>query len=283
LRRQGYVLTAAISAVTLIAVGAAFGAGGVSIVKHTDTGVLGGPSSRAADCASNDHVLGGGFQTATDNNLGQVDRPSGDGSWATETLTSGGDASAYAVCERASNRKLDLVKHSTLVAQPSTSPGVVEKGVKAKCDKGWQVVSGGYEVNPFFHGGDRGEIAVDTNKRTSSRVWKVHGGNDGKPTRLVAYAICEKKGESTIQQVGRSDSTGNVESAKAICPKGSHVVGGGFRSVPNEAHGNFPNVNSSFPASGRTWKTQQVVGPPMKHGVLHNLATLTSYAECEKG
>jgi hypothetical protein len=280
MRRQGYTVATAISAVTLTAVAAAFGAGGVSIVKHTDTGVE-GPSSRAAHCPDKDHVLGGGFKTRRgDPNLVQVNRPSGGDSWATYTLTSGGEASAYALCERASKRKLDIAKKAVLI--PTTTSGTTEQTVNAKCEKGWQVVSGGYEVRPPYSGsGSRGEIAVDTSMRASSRVWKVHGGSDGKATKLIAYAICEKKGESKIEQVAKSDTTGDVQSANAKCAAGSHVVGGGFQSEPDEGAGLFPNVSASFPASESSWKAEGLPLVAKRQGPL--VRTLTSYAECEKG
>jgi hypothetical protein len=279
MRRQAQFISVAIGLLALAVAAVAWGAGGVSIVKNTESGIDPGPSSRAADCAAGDHVLGGGFKTSDDSNLAQVDMPSADDSWATETLTSGGKASAFAVCEKASHRKLDIAKHAVLI--PTSTGGTIEQTVKAKCDKGWKVVSGGYEVRPPFHGGDRGEIAIDTNMRVRSRIWKVNGGSDGKATKLFAYAVCEKESEGKITQVSHKDSTGEPETATAHCPNGSHVVGGGFRIKPNEAHGIFPNVSASYPASEGSWKSRLVLSPPMKHGVIPP-HTLTSYAECEE-
>jgi hypothetical protein len=110
--------------------------------------------------------------------------------------------------------------------------------------------------------------------RSSARGWKVHGGNDGSATKLKAYALCQKKGESNIKQREKTTNVTapGVYSAKAHCPRGSHVLGGGFRSVPDEANGNFPDVSASKPTSSRTWKSTYTP---------NSAGSITSFAECE--
>jgi hypothetical protein len=267
------VIAAAVGALALIAVGAAAGAGGITIVKKTTT-TNGGPSSRTAHCPSKDHVLGGGFSAPLNPpNIAQVSAPRGDDSWTAGTLTSppSGHVSSYAICERASQRKLQLVTKAVRV--PAAMPDTVEKAVKAKCAKGWEVVSGGYEVKPTFDGSGHGQISVDTSMRTTSRVWKVHGGNGGKPTKLIAYALCQKAAHSHIDQIEDTPPNAGVEEATAECPQGSHIVGGGFKMSPDASQGNPPQVNASMPAGAHAWKA---VGEPAIPGPL-----LTAFAECE--
>jgi hypothetical protein len=269
-------------AVAVFVAASAFAAGGVTTVKHT-TPTTDGPSARTAKCGNGKHVLGGGFSSTDPETLTQQSFPLLEG-WRAEALggSPGSKASAYALCEKASARKLRVVTNRVTIPAPALPPDVAEGGVKATCPNGWQVVSGGYADRPPYQSGTTGEIAVDTSKRTDDRTWLVHGGNDGDPSDLEAFAICEKSGASQIKQISKTDdSAGTTQSAKAKCPNGAHVVGGGYQIKPNEAGGTFPRVLASKPVRRLAWKSVWVpiaAGSPDPPSVP---TSLTSFAECE--
>jgi hypothetical protein len=276
MRRASFVFGLAVFTLGLVVATASAGGSGITMVKKTTTNTNMGPSTRTAECPTSDHVLGGGF-SAPDGSIAQQTMPVGSSGWKAETLSSPGDSSAYALCEQASLRVVKTVSNSVTV--PASGGSTTERAVVATCPNGWQVISGGYAVVPPFSSGSDGEIAVDTSMRTSTRTWKVHGGNDGTPTDLKAYAMCEKKDTSQIQQMSR---TRPVTSATPVvsmarCPKGSHVVGGGFQIKPDESGGSFPVVNMSRPRDSQRWKTR--LGFPSQS----SSSSLTSFAECESG
>jgi len=286
MRRQGYLIGAALCATTLTAATAS-AAGGISIVTSTDTVTSDGPSTHAANCDTGDQVLGGGFSLPDGQNFAQKSKPLGHRGWRAEVLSPAGDVSTYALCQSASARRVKLVVHSVRVAAPAkrtpgaafkrgTGPGTsVEQGVNATCDKGWQVISGGYAVRPPFRLGNRGEIAVDTSRRSGARTWQVHGGNDGAPTKLAAFALCERQGVSQIDQVANTNqiTAPGTQSATATCATGSHLVGGGFKTRPDEQGGAFPVVSTSMPVDAQNWKVTYTPAGP---------GSFTSYAECEQ-
>jgi hypothetical protein len=172
--------------------------------------------------------------------------------------TSPGDASTFALCERASARDLKQVSKAIQVPGSPTEPGT--GGVEAKCPRRWNVVSGGYAVAPPVD-----SFSVNLNKRTSARTWKAHGVNYGSDAKLKAFALCQRKGTSQISQ--RSETVvlagPGTDTAVAECPRGSHLVGGGFKGYA---------VDDSRPLGRRKWETHWNPGGP---------GSITSYAECE--
>jgi hypothetical protein len=257
---------------------AALAAGGISVVTKT-TNTVEGPNARQAKCAEGDQVLGGGFSSTNEHTLTQQSYPVKGKGWKVETLDpSGGQSTAYALCEKATKRELKLVSDQATIPRATSGPS--EGQAKAKCPKGWQVLSGGYADRPPYQGGQKGEIAIDTSKRTDAQTWKVHGGNDGAPSGIEAFAICEKQSEGNVKQVSATDdSTTSVDqAATASCPAGMHVVGGGYQIKPNEAGGTFPRAQASQPVGSTKWLAEWVPDfgakqlPP---------ASITSYAECE--
>jgi hypothetical protein len=258
----------------------AMAAGGITIV-HKTSAAPGGASQRSVKCSKSDHAIAGGFAVPEGQNFAQQSNPSGDRGWHVEALTSPGDMTAYALCEHASARKLKRVS-KTLKFPAGDSPDLtIERSVKAKCPKGWKVISGGWKVDPPYAPmtmkapQQKGEIAVDASKRVKSRIWKVHGGNDGRPTDLIAYAICEKANFSAVQQVAEKVDTPSTDSYSAIaeCPPSTHVVGGGFQVKPDESGADLPFVSANRPASATQWKATQITN--------YLDSSLTSFAECE--
>ena len=280
MRRAGTLVAPLVLALGIFAATASAGGSPVKIVKATGSSVP-GPSSQSVECPGHNQVLGGGFAAADDGALMQKTKPTGLFGWKVEGLFiagTPGDFTTYAVCNTAADRHLMRVKEKVTASSPATPGDTVEQGVSAKCPSGWQVISGGYQVKPRFDGGGTdGELGVDTSMAKDARTWFVHGGNDGAPTDLVAYALCEKRDRTSISQDQRSvisTTGGEAVSTTATCDRGAHVVGGGFRVKPDEAGGVFPIVSTSAPTGTGAWKS--TFTPESNLG-----GKLTSYAECE--
>jgi hypothetical protein len=233
-------------------------AGGISIVKKT-TATSGGLSSRTAKCQRGEHVLGGGFSTPGIGSYAQQSGPAGRRGWKAAARSDPGDASAFALCEHASARELKKVSKAIVVPGNASDPGI--GSVEAKCPRRWKVVSGGYAIVPPVN-----SFSVDLDKRTSARTWKAHGLNYGSDATFEAFALCERRGASQIEQ--RADTVvlagPGTDTAVAQCPEGSHLVGGGYKGYA---------VNESRPLSQRKWEAHWYPGGP---------GSITSYAECEK-
>lgn len=236
----------------------AVAAGGISIVKKT-TSTAGDVSSRTAKCQRDEHVLGGGFSTPGIGSYAETSKPGKSRGWKTVARSDPGDASAYALCERASARKLKEVSKATVVSGNGSDPGI--GNVEAKCPRGWIVVSGGYAISPPVN-----SFSVDLDKRTSARTWKAHGLNYGEDATLEAFALCERKDESQIRQHANTVVLAGpgTDTAVADCPTGTHLVGGGFKGLP---------VDESRPLGPKKWEAHWNPGGP---------GSITSYAECEK-
>jgi hypothetical protein len=233
----------------------AAGAGGISIVKKT-TFTPGGVSSRTAKCQQDEHVLGGGFSTPGIGSFAPTSKPAKSRGWKAVGDSDSGNASAYALCEQASARKLKKVSKATAVPGNGSDPGI--GNVVAKCPRGWIVVSGGFSISPPV-------FSVDLDKRTSARTWKAHGLNYGEDAKFKAIALCESKGASQIRQHANTVVFGGpgTNTAVADCPAGTHLVGGGFKGYA---------VDKSRPLGPKKWEAQWNPGGP---------GSITSYAECE--
>jgi hypothetical protein len=291
MRKVTYALGSTVASVLVVAATAVAG-GGITIEKKGSTATT-TQATLKAKCSASDHVLAGGFRLPDGDNIAQQDEPAGEGAWKVESylddLGLPAHVDTFALCERASARKLKIVSKSVTVPAGTGAPKAVAKAfgqatVKAQCPEGWQVVSGGYAVVPPYTGGSDGEVAVDTNKRAGSTAWKVHGANEGDKTDLKAFAVCEKQSQGKIQQIAKKvpitqDMKGVLGvgvPAVAKCPRGSHLVGGGFQSRPtqNQNPTAFPEVSASMPSSKKTWTA---------HYNPHASGSITSYVECEKG
>ncbi len=286
MRTRKHLAGIATLGVAALAAGSAFGAGGgITVVKHT-TATSANASVRAAKCDKGDQVLGGGFSSTDDSGaLAQQSYPVKGDRWKVETLGNGppasGTTTAIALCQSSKARDLMVVsKRGTIPAGTNTPDNPGEGAVKAKCPKGWKVLSGGYADKPPYRGGLQGQIAIDTSKRTDARTWKVHGGNEGVRSDVQAFAICAKAGATRVAQVANKDSSSDGdETATAECLRGERLVGGGFQVKPDQAHGIFPQVAVSQPQGKAAWLAHWTY-PVMKKKLVAE--SLTSYAECER-
>jgi hypothetical protein len=121
---------------------------------------------------------------------------------------------------------------------------------KAKCDRGEQVVSGGFAM-PI-------ESEAVVNKRKGDRTWIVKGQDTDGP--LTVYAYCSRHlspGSESDRGRISSDPASEEGTAKARCGRGKTAVAGGWKF--DETAGNQP-VFTSFGGGGRAWKLSAASG-----------------------
>ncbi|MFN8161912.1 MAG: hypothetical protein U0R52_12805 [Solirubrobacterales bacterium] len=267
-----------VAVLALLGMGAAaataLAAGGVSTSSKSK--LIGHAGAVAAKCPKGKRAIGGGFAVPAAG-IAQQDYPGGGRVWGVESYNPGPTnrkLTAYARCEPKGSGPLTVVSKSVTTSRSGPDP--VLTSPVATCPAGTHVLSGGYKVRPPYTsgGGDKGEIAVFESRRTSSRSWRAKGGNEGKPTALVAFALCAGNGRGAVTQGSASQSvTGPSTTATASCPAGQHTIGGGFR-VPSNA--GIPRVQFSKPSGARDWKVNFGTTSPTAQKV-------TAYAYCEKG
>lgn len=133
----------------------------------------------------------------------------------------------------------------------------------AKCPRGSEVVSQGFKAKDFDSdygapGSDSRTVFPSASRRTGSRRAKASGLSLGtEPARLAAYAYCAepKPGLSIVKSEPAPVAPHALEVARARCPRGSEVVGGGSRIVDFNATGG-PRVYTigSRRISRRAWQ-----------------------------
>jgi hypothetical protein len=104
------------------------------------------------------------------------------------------------------------------------------------------------------------QVTVNTLARTSARKVKTEGYNFGKSGKLTAIARCKAGPKSTLASASAPVPASTLTTighgtATAKCPRGEHIVFGGFRgerdaSAPNYV---FINVVAALRTNGRSW------------------------------
>jgi hypothetical protein len=272
MRRFGIGMGLAAAALAATAGLALAGAGGVSVEKKS-VPFTGDSANVTAHCKHGDLVVGGGFSAPE---LAQRSAPAGKSAWKVHGTFGAldGTLTSFAVCDGSVGR-VKRVSHSKTL-------GTDEDGdVTAACPHGWHVLGGGFAVAPPFTGGPKGEIAPTSSKRSSARKWETTGTNDGDPTKLVAYALCSKAGGISEESKTKPLAGSGRTTATAKCPRGTHLVGGGYEDPSSD-------VFRSAPAGVRRWKTTTTANIKPKRsptagaarkGVI--LPTVTSFAYCQ--
>lgn len=272
MRRFGIGMGLAVAALAATAGLALAGAGGVSVEKKS-VPFTGESANVTAHCKHGDLVVGGGFSAPE---LTQRSAPAGKSAWKVHGTfgTVDGTLTSFAVCDGSVGR-VKRVSHSKTLGTDE------DGGVTAACPHGWHVLGGGFAVSPPFTGGPKGEIAPTSSKRRSARKWGTTGTNDGDPTKLVAYALCSKAGGISEESKTKPLAGSGTTTATAKCPRGTHLVGGGYEDPRSDEF-------RSAPVGVRRWKTTTTANLPPKRsptteagrkGVI--TATVTSFAYCQ--
>jgi hypothetical protein len=162
----------------------------------------------------------------------------------------------------------------------TVSPGTVGTAV-ATCPRGWRAVSGGFQTSPLDLIGGTDFLVVHASRSTSPRRWLVAAAQLGSGNgTLTALAYCRqvpagvqvRSAGKTVPAVGGASRT-----AKAVCPRGTRALGGGFKTSRAVS---VPPLAGVFPWQSRrsglsAWKVSGTAGAG-------NSAprTLKSYAYC---
>ncbi len=167
-------------------------------------------------------------------------------------------------------------------ASPHATTFVKRQGtgtVTARCPKGTQLFSGGFQrtnfitpgvaINGVFYGGD-----YITESRADGNAWRVSGGaTDRYGGELTAIAYCAEDPSLPITEVSSTVEVGDGKAASATtprCPTGRALIDGGFSFGDSDdalvANGYFTSAGT-WSATGYGW---------------FGSAELTAYGYCAK-
>ncbi|MFG3379385.1 hypothetical protein [Streptomyces sp. NPDC047999] len=255
-------LCAAAAVLPLLLLTGAAPAGARPAAAPTAPQVVVGPSSAdgqasKATCPSGTRVAGGGhfsntFHYANGGDIYDAVRANaptraGDG-WTVQQLK--GKAQAVALCVPADEAP------SVAVSDPSADG----QAVKATCPSGTRVAGGGFFSN-VFHYANGGTIYDYVRSSSPSRAGDGWLAQQVKG-KVQAVALCAP--EDRAPSVVVSDPSGDAQAARATCPSGRRVVGGGFFSnVFHYANGGtmYDAVLANSPSrAGDAWVAQQMKG-----------------------
>ncbi len=237
-----------------LAAGVAIASGGASYPSDSKSvsNAEPGRTKDAVKCPAGRHVTGGGVEVTGDDStldleVGSTLPTKHNTGWSGGANNSGpsnGDMTVTAICEKGA------FVYKTVKA---TVP--VDKAVRkvAKCPLGTHVIGGGVGA-PGDHGVEvfLSEPRDGPDKGTKfDDAWG--GGVDSSQntkTKMTVTAICAHLGKHAVKKVvgPKQVIPNNTEdSGKAMCPTGTHVVGGGSHTAP---HSTDSEVESSFPIDG---------------------------------
>lgn len=159
-------------------------------------------------------------------------------------------------------------------SKTTTIPAGGKGFVTARCPKGSEVVSGGFQS-----GSNGGNILGFSSSRTSSRAWKVGGWdvNEDEGGSFTAHATCTKRHLGLVTKSARK-VLGSEEQGGAIaaCPRGSRVVSGGYAAPFHPSLiGSALFVFTSKRVGVRKWKAAAANNGGAK-------GTLRAFAYCDK-
>jgi hypothetical protein len=262
-------------------------------------------ASASAACPARTHATGGGFAATpaatpgagvesftTNNNF------SGRKTWTvTSGQVSGGHATTLTVkvrCERKSDGKIAILLTGGTTITPDTDPqggyDATGQNLVFHCPPGTHPIAGGYQVAKPFDPNNAGTTNkfFATQTRRTGTTWTISGYLFGgpaastPPAEFTGTVPCERNGSRRI--VERSKTVPYLDNARATasakCPKGRHLVSGGFAFTPiGEGFVPVPFVDQSLPATPRIWTVSAydsaVFAPPVG-------SSLTTYAYCRR-
>ena len=253
LRRAAFAIAVA-TGVSAAGLGLALASGGASYETTSknvpNTGAA--RTSATSKCGSGRHVTGGGVQVtgeagSLELEVGQTLPAKKNTAWhggANNTSSTTAQMAVTAICEKGK---------FTYKTVKASIP--VDKAVRAvaKCPLGTFVLSGGAGA-PGDHGVEvfLSEPRDGPDKGTKLNDAWAGGVNNSSShkTKLTVTAICAKVPTRAIKRVDGPRQTlpdNTQDSGKAMCPSGTHVVGGGAHTFP---HSTDSEVESTFPIDG---------------------------------
>jgi len=162
-------------------------------------------------------------------------------------------------------------------------PGHEYVPVRTDCPRGSGLVSQGFGTKDFSIMGTGSTVARIDSHRSGSGL--ASGAFNFGPQQGVfdVYAYCSKVGRDIdVVRDKTSVLEGTAGVAKAVCPRGSAPIGGGFGS-PGFANGGGGVIALTSRLQGRGWRVEGVgQGGPTARGGSASSGTLASFAYCMK-
>ena len=147
---------------------------------------------------------------------------------------------------------LGTVRSAVVLVDPGdTTP------IAAKCPRGTLTEAGGFRAEHDPAGNDASLLVLDS-VPVKRRSWRTAAYNDDNDDSglLDSYAYCVRRLPGRIVQTGTNQvDGGTLGAAKARCPRGTHVLSGGFVT---ESDSLIPVT--SMRAGSRSWKVKAFNG-----------------------
>jgi hypothetical protein len=218
-----------------------------------------------APCKAGEEAVAGGFSGPSGSLVPFVSAREGERFWRTRVYSGLGGADeviGYVYCDK---KEPGLkVKRATEV-----SPDVVlPDSVTARCGRGKEAVSGGFEF-------EDSELVVTSSKRAGKRSWEI--GYIAVPeTTVTAFALCDKSEPGLkTKQGSMTPPVGGPASAIAKCKRKQQLRSGGFEAEYNYPTGEDQSlVHESSKPGKRRW---EVAG-----SAIDGEPEMVAYAYCDK-
>ena len=303
-RRRGATVVMALAAlVSLAAVAPAADAkkkkkkAGSATTKSAFTAFTAGTAvSGTPTCKGKSHATGGGYAVAPNfappstglRTLPLSSSPSGSKRWTGSSAaftvpSASGSFTSFVRCESNNQGSIALRASSS-----STYQSGEYKNLVFNCPKGTHVIAGG------FAGDGPANLASPAtfrilqlgSRRTGSRQWTVSAfnRNGGPPATVTGHVVCERNAKG--DRVSEVSSVAQVvnDSRVAIdptCPKGKHVVSGGFFLSIGATIVPLASVDEFQPVGKRGWHVGLFEFPGA--ALPPEGSQLTGYAYCKAG
>ena len=157
-------------------------------------------------------------------------------------------------------KKQESARVSTVTASTFVAPfqGLISE-LKATCPKHTHAISGGFRVTPDSGAVEPPTFTVFQSLPFGARGWSVAGIQPTAtpaPVKFVAYAYCRSSGPRPFGAMGsRTLDPGEKGTVTATCPKGTRVVGGGFRDQTDPGTDAIAIPYESRRTGKRTWRS----------------------------
>jgi hypothetical protein len=262
--------------------------------------------SATANCPARTHASGGGYTVSPLHDpsagaLGSYTQRSiftGRRGWSVTTaaFSPGADTSslvAVARCERKVDSKIAVRFAATRTVTPDTdgSDGYQATAITLNltCPPQTRASAGGYDTDSTFANNPSGvTMLVIQNRRTARKVWTITafliGGPTAEPQDITVMGLCEASSRRRITTASRTVTYPEDAraTATATCPKGRHLVSGGFLVSPLPAPGgglSVPFIDHIAPVGNRGWRVDAYDSPLFGRPAG---AALTTHAYCRR-
>jgi hypothetical protein len=188
-----------------------------------------------------------------------------------------GEFTAYAYCDESKPRL--KTKSSTTIVE-TDGPEAIGSAT-AKCKRGSEAVSGGFDSSDFLDNFNGPAIFPLESRREGKRKWTVSAFNFGEEAgELVAHAHCDRSepGLKVKSATATVDLFPDTSFATARCKKGSTAVSGGFDSPEFDPSG---AESETYPYLSRRSGKRRWTVAGFNESTSRSLE-IVAYAYCEK-